>query len=211
MTNQEFIESVRLKGEEWRECVDWGRYAVSNFGRVASLGAPYFCGGRIYKRKPQLLSPRSNQSAPPYLSVVLSDGNGGRKAVLVHILVAKAFIPNPSRLPYINHKDENSLNNRADNLEWCTHQYNCNYGTHNARMAKTISETAYQRKNVVQLSSSGEFISKFVSIAKASRVVGISRSSISGCCRGLNQTASGYRWMYLSDYENLVSMSKNSS
>ena len=48
---------------------------------------------------------------------------------IVHRLVAEAFIPNPEGLPHINHKDENPKNNRASNLEWCTQQYNCNYGT----------------------------------------------------------------------------------
>lgn len=211
MTNQEFIESIRLEGEEWREIPEWERYAASTFGRIASLGAPYLCGERICRRKPQLLTPRLTNQPPFYLTVLLSNGEGFRRCFLVHVLVARTFIPNPDNLPFINHKDENPRNNRVENLEWCTQKYNCNYGTHNARMAKTISETAYQRKKVVQLSLAGDFISQFVSITKASLSLGVSQSSISRCCRGLNETACGFRWMYLSDYENLVSMSKNSS
>lgn len=210
MTNQEFIESIRLEGEEWREVPGWERYAVSTFGRIASLGAPYLCGGRVCCRKPQLLTPRLTSEPPHYLSVVLSDGNGKRRGSLVHCLVARTFIPNPDNLPFINHKDENSQNNRVKNLEWCTQKYNCNYGTHNARMAKTISETAYQRKKVVQLSLNGDFIARFDSIAIASRTLRYGRTSISLCCRGLNKTGYGFRWMYLSDYEKLVSTSKNS-
>lgn len=210
MTNQEFIESIRLKGEEWREIPGWERYASSTYGRIASLGESYLCGTRVCRRKPQLLSPRKTSESPGYLSVVLSDGKGNRRSFLVHCLVARTFIPNPQNLPFINHKDENPSNNKCENLEWCTQKYNCNYGTHNARMAKTISENAYQRKKVVQLSLDGSFIALYDSIAIASRTLGINRTSISLCCRGINQTGKGYRWMYLADYETLVNMSKNS-
>ena len=210
MTNEEFIQSIALPGEEWRDVVNNSRYAVSSFGRVLAYSAPYRCGNRLCRRKQQLLKPRIGNTIPGYLSVVLSDGNTKIKSFVVHRLVAEAFIPNPSNLPYVNHKDENSKNNRADNLEWCTHQYNCNYGTHNLRMAKTISETAYQRKKVIQLSLNNEFIRQFDSIALAGRSLGVGPSSISACCRGITTTGYGYRWMYLSDYESQVSMSKNS-
>ena len=57
-------------------------------------------------------------------------GSNGRKTMSVHRLVAQVFIPNPDNLPQVNHRDENTLNNCVDNLEWCTAKYNCNYGHH---------------------------------------------------------------------------------
>jgi hypothetical protein len=72
-----------------------------------------------------------------YKSVSLyKDGQYKRK--YVHRLVAEAFIPNPNSLPIINHKDEDGTNNKVDNLEWCTNQYNVNYGTARERQRQKI-------------------------------------------------------------------------
>lgn len=60
-----------------------------------------------------------------YLHVQL----GHNKPINVHRIVATVFISNPDNLPEVNHKDENKLNNRADNLEWCDRKYNNNYGS----------------------------------------------------------------------------------
>ena len=58
-----------------------------------------------------------------YLTVSLNK-NGKSKTVHIHRLVAETFLTNPDKLPEVNHKDGNKLNNCVENLEWCTSKEN---------------------------------------------------------------------------------------
>lgn len=211
MTNQEFIESIRLEGEEWRNVVGWNNYLVSSYGRIVSKFYEYEHDGKTYHKKASILKPTHNGGKPGYLTVMLSAGKYVRKRISLHKIVATAFIPNPDNLPVINHKDENTLNNRVDNLEWCTQAYNNAYGTHRIRCATALRYSAPKRKEIVQLTLSGEMIAKYDSIALASENTGIPRTTIDNAILHKCISRGKLRWMYLSDYENLVSMSKNSS
>lgn len=110
--------------EIWRDIKGFeGLYQVSNLGRVKSLPKYTYSRGYPQLRKEKILRPGYTGKNRCYATVVLNDGKGYK----VHRLVAQAFIPNPDNLPQVNHKDENPFNNCADNLEWCTNQYNVNY------------------------------------------------------------------------------------
>ena len=109
--------------EIWKDIPDYeGLYQVSNMGRVKSLKR-----GKEKSIKP---------SKDKYIRLVLcKDGKG--KCVLVHRLVASAFIPNdnPTEKTEIKHIDENPSNNHFLNLEWCSHIENLNYGTRNKKIS----------------------------------------------------------------------------
>ena len=59
-----------------------------------------------------------------YQCLKLCDARGMRKSYLLHRLIAQTFLPNPSNLPEVNHKDGNKANCAMDNLEWVTSKEN---------------------------------------------------------------------------------------
>ena len=61
-----------------------------------------------------------------YCAALRKEGKTHR--VLLHRLVAMAFIPNPENKRCINHIDGNKTNNSISNLEWCTHSENLFHG-----------------------------------------------------------------------------------
>ena len=115
--------------EIWKDIEGYeGLYQVSNKGRVKSLSRLVVRVGKPnYITKEKILK-CSELQGTGYLAVSLGSNNNF-KSMLVHRLVAQAFIPNPDNLPCVNHKDETRNNNDVRNLEWCTQKYNCNYGT----------------------------------------------------------------------------------
>lgn len=93
------------------------RYWISNYGRILSSSFTH------NYHKPHFIQPSSNGRG--YL-MFYTHLNGVRKHYNVHRLVATLFVknPNPALFTEVNHIDENKLNNRADNLEWCNRSIN---------------------------------------------------------------------------------------
>jgi NUMOD4 motif/HNH endonuclease len=105
--------SERLE-EIWKRINGYEEYEISNLGRVKSFK---------HDRKGKIMKPKFSGE---YLAVTLcADGQQERKTI--HRLVAEHFIPNPSGLPWVNHKDGNKLNNKVTNLEWVTPSENNNH------------------------------------------------------------------------------------
>ena len=163
--------------EIWKDIKGYeGKYQISNLGNVKSF----------FKGKEHLLKSYSTRG---YLSIGLWDGQK-RQTVLIHRLVALAFIPNPNGYKEINHKDENKLNNNVDNLEWCTREYNMAYGS--ARLRQGIS----RGNPVKQLAMDNIVIARYSSANIASILTNIDPSSIIKCCQGKRKYAGGYAWQY---------------
>lgn len=162
--------------EFWKPVVGYeGYYEVSNLGKVRSL---IFGKHKILKQYPD----KDN-----YLTIRLVKDKK-QKYYSVHRLVAQAFIPNTNNYPVVNHKNEIKVDNRVENLEWCTVKYNNNYGTR--------YKTSNKKTPIVQLSKDGVIIKKWDKIINASITLGINQGSIVRCCKGKLKSTGGYIWRY---------------
>ena len=116
--------------EIWKDIKGYeGLYQVSNLGRIKSFN--YMNTGKE-KIKTPTLQKKHPMKQGGYLQTTLYKNNQS-KTVVVHRLVAEAFIPNPDNLPQVNHKDHDKTNNCVDNLEWCTAKYHSNHKRNNRK------------------------------------------------------------------------------
>lgn len=114
--------------EVWKDIPEYeGRYKISNYGSVISVGG----NEKSYFRKSKKKSLIKTKGG--YWSVSFCV-DLKRRIFDVHRIVAKLFVPNPDNKPFVNHKDGNKLNNRANNLEWCTQQENIIHAYENGLM-----------------------------------------------------------------------------
>jgi hypothetical protein len=186
--------------EIWKDIHGYeGLYQVSNLGRIKSLE-------RVVNRKhnrdlhvaEKILKSGTYPNGYKYARL---HRDGKTKNELVHRLVAIAFIENTENLPIINHKDECKDNNSVDNLEWCNHKYNTNYGSCIAKMKANANITKRAEKiskHVLQIDINGNVIKEWKSITEAE--ISINQKSgagnISKCLRGKQPKAYGYIWRY---------------
>lgn len=110
--------------EQWADVRGFeGYYQVSSLGRVRSLDRHKLGRGRIKlsRQRGRLMKPKVDKYG---YNVVQLSKDGQRTFTTVHRLVAMAFIPNPNNYDQVNHIDCDKLNNRTENLEWCTAKQN---------------------------------------------------------------------------------------
>lgn len=197
-------KSALIMKEEWKDIEGFeGRYQISNFGRVKSLERTVVFSGSNqtgiefegHKYCPEKII--KTYIYGRYEHVGLRKGSKTYN-FSVHRLVATYFVPNPNNYPIINHKDENNLNNRADNLEWCTHKYNSNYGTRNKRIAEKLKKLPMFYIPVLCYDLENNFVARFESAVEAGRAMNVVPSEITSCCRLYygRTSAGGYKWKY---------------
>jgi len=175
---------------EWRPVRDYPDYDVSD-------------SGLIYSHKThKILKQSTNHNG--YKSIELFNKDGSKR-LLVHRLVAIAFIPNEDELPQVNHINEIRSDNRVENLEWVTAKQNIHHGSCMARRRAHTDYSTEKRKEIARRVNrrswkktknltTGEV---FKNAMAASKHYGITHSNICECCNGKRASAGGYRWAFV--------------
>ena len=177
--------------EIWRNIEGYEGYAVSNYGRIKSLErkVKIFRHGKYHERYIEEKILKLKLDKDGYYRIILRNGKE-KKCLPVARLVAKAFIPNPDNLPCVNHKSEVKTENFAENLEWCSVQYNTNYGTVQKRRSKHL------KKPIMQYTLEGEEICYWFSISDAAKETGFSAAAICQAAKGRIPHSNGFKWEY---------------
>jgi hypothetical protein len=182
--HQEYLFSRNefISGESWVKINGWeDLYEISNYGRIKRIA-----DGNIR-------SPHLHHSC--YYTISLHGGSKKDvKYFILSRLLAINFIKNEGNLPEVNHKNKIRIDCRLNNLEWASSKSNHKH--------KMIVQCAYDnRRSVVQLSMSGEFIKEWDSVSSAAESVGKKGANITTVCQNKNNYAYKHIWMYKDDYE----------
>lgn len=158
------LEMIPLEGEEFRQFEDLPLF-VSSYGR--------FYGK--YRSYMTFLSTSVGENGYQRINITV---NNKHLFFVSHRLVAKVFIDNPDELPVVNHLDGDKLNNRADNLEWCSHARNVRHAL-DYGLKEAVGEKHHACKHsdetiakVIELLNSG------VSYSKTSKATGVSEAQV---------------------------------
>lgn len=167
-TRNVFVKSV--DGEEWKLIPGFGdKYYISSLGRIKSMN---------YKGMAEaLMQPRFDNG---YLNVALTY-KGISKVKKIHRLVAEAFIPNPNNYEIVNHKNEIRHDNRVENLEWCSQEYNARYSSACKVMATDPLTGEIKTYDSIQ----------------STKFDGFNPSLVVKCCKGERTTHGGKTWKYM--------------
>lgn len=176
--------------EIWKDIKGYeGLYQVSNLGNVRSLN---------FHREKKIKILKPNLKKDGYYETTLSK-NSKFKWVRTHRLVAEAFIPNIYNKPQVNHINGNKLDNKAENLEWCTNQENITHAIITG-LEKLNGHENPNAKEVNQYDLNNNFIKSYKCLKYAQEETGIKYRYISEACHLKRKSAGGYIWKF----ENIV-------
>lgn len=193
-----------MEQEIWKDVVGFeGLYKVSNYGRLIRVERKASNNHLLPETFKVLKTKRTG-----YYGTSIVDSYGKSHNVLIHRLVAIAFIPNPKHLPQIDHIDGDKTNNFVGNLRWCTAKENVNFPlslsnrSRSLKIAQNRKETierkiaSSRKKSLLQCDMQGNLIKEWPSLHEASRELKMNFSNVSACAHGRRNNAYGFTWKY---------------
>ncbi len=175
---------------------DFPDYYITDAGDVYSRKAHNGASGRIKKLKP-------HKNGPGYLFVSITGQNKKLYSKRIHRIVAETFVQNPDNKKQVNHINGDKLDNRAVNLEWCTHGENIHHayimGLNNGKRGRLGKESGNAR--LIYAIKDGCVVMEFYGTPEAERKTGINASTIRNCLYKYNRSAGGYDWVFASQYK----------
>jgi len=162
--------------ETWKEIPEYPQYLVSNTGKVFSL------------KTKRIIKPWTEKQTGYQRFYVKCSKYGKDIKLYVHRVVADLFLEPIDGKNYVNHKDGNKVNNRADNLEWCTCKENVRHAVRTGLMPFS--------KPIIQMTPQGEYLRTFSSMHEVQREMKINNANIMSVCKGQRRIAGGYKWEY---------------
>lgn len=154
--------------EEWKLV---NGYKISNHGIIIGKN------GKQLSTKP---------SSHGYLSCHINLGEPYGMARGQHRVIAMLFVENPNNYNEVNHKDANKKNNKADNLEWVTHQENMTHVSVNRLYPTT--------KYCCIIDDEGNIAHTFNSTVEARTFLPNSAHGIKKCMDGITNTIHNYKF-----------------
>lgn len=117
-----------LREKKQKEAQKMKRYKDTNYSITED--------GKVFNHKFNRFL--SSKTKSKYTKVCLFH-KGEKSYKSVHRLVAECYIPNPNNYGYVNHINNNTLDNNVENLEWCSVQMNIDHMVNQNRNSKGIS------------------------------------------------------------------------
>lgn len=209
----------------WKPIKDFEEYyEISDSGEIRSLDryVHFKHKDRFYKGtiKRTLINPKGYKFVKLYK-------NKKQYTFTVHRLVALTFLEKPSYAQCVNHKNGNKLDNRVENLEWCTYAYNNQHAIDNKLRkpnvtgiagANKIKVVMFDNENIIAIENSSREMAEFlIAHFKVSGTIDTVARSIRNVCKQneigfenvktnrRRKTVYGYKFSYLKDYSKPVS------
>lgn len=113
-----------------------------------------------------------------------------RKDMLVHRVVASAYIPNPENKPCVNHKNGIKSDNRVENLEWCTYSENTHHAVKTNLLKIRLEENPNAKLTNIQVKAVNMLLESGMSQTEIGLAFNVSKHCIHKIYKKIN-------WNYL--------------